>query len=216
MIELEISKRQLAQIRLLTTRWSMFDRARQHRKWRPLISIKQNPKQWWKFACGRVVEENRRQQSTASKQSMQQRARLMNGYCRAYRRRLRAFLADEMAKQQKLVDPNVRIASATAVNQEDVAYMKQIEHDSEFTYNELQLFRDIVFRKYLKELEQDKKSDVLAAQSATQKVPSAYVLAIALELAELSVNMNYPVNETRLGMAAKRLRFVELRFPTSD
>ncbi|KAI6181931.1 hypothetical protein M3Y98_00882500 [Aphelenchoides besseyi] len=159
MIELEISKRQLAQIRLLTTRWSMFDRARQHRKWRPLISIKQNPKQWWKFACGRVVEENRRQQSTASKQSMQQRARLMNGYCRAYRRRLRAFLADEMAKQQKLVDPNVRIASATAVNQEDVAYMKQIEHDSEFTYNELQLFRDIVFRKYLKELEQDKKSD---------------------------------------------------------
>jgi hypothetical protein len=31
--------------------------------------------------------------------------------------------------------------------------MKQIDHDSQFTYNELQLFREIVFRRYVGELE---------------------------------------------------------------
>lgn len=42
--------------------------------------------------------------------------------------------------------------------------MKQIEHDSQFTYNELQLFREIVFRRYINELEKQrpfKASDTL-------------------------------------------------------
>jgi hypothetical protein len=50
-------------------------------------------------------------------------------------------------------DPSAKVASVSAVSPEDVAYMKQIDNDSQFTYNELQLFREIVFRRYIKELE---------------------------------------------------------------
>jgi hypothetical protein len=76
-------------------------RAREHRKWRPSERIVDEPKKWWQFAYSRVLEQNRRQRTTASKESVVNRARLLNNYCRAYRRRLRAFVADEMAKQQK-------------------------------------------------------------------------------------------------------------------
>jgi hypothetical protein len=34
--------------------------------------------------------------------------------------------------------------------------MKQIEHDSQFTYNELQIFRETVARKYVRELENER------------------------------------------------------------
>ena len=54
------------------------------------------------------------------------RVRLLNGYCRSYKRRLCAFIADEQAKQQKRADPNAKIAPASAASQEDVAYMKVI------------------------------------------------------------------------------------------
>jgi hypothetical protein len=101
MIELELSKRQLAQIRVLATEWSRFDRARQHRKWRPITNIKDHAKEWWKFAYERVAEENRRIQPSTSRSFVVNRARLLNKYCQAYRRRLRAYVADEMAKEQK-------------------------------------------------------------------------------------------------------------------
>lgn len=39
-INIELSKKQLAQIRLLSREWARYDRARQHRKWRPLVSVK--------------------------------------------------------------------------------------------------------------------------------------------------------------------------------
>lgn len=100
-IELELSKRQLAQIQVLTAEWSRFDRARQHRKWRPLSGVTESPKEWWRFAYWRILEQTRRQRTTASKDFVVQRAKLFNNYCRSYRRRLRAFVADEMAKQQK-------------------------------------------------------------------------------------------------------------------
>lgn len=89
------------QVQILTAEWSRFDRAREHRKWRPHASILEDSKQWWRFAYSRVFEQNRRQRTTASREFVVNRARLMNNYCRAYRRRLRAFIADEMAKQQK-------------------------------------------------------------------------------------------------------------------
>ncbi|KAI6183493.1 Vacuolar protein sorting-associated protein 13D [Aphelenchoides bicaudatus] len=152
-IELELSKRQLAQIQVLTSEWSRFDRARQHRKWRPSGRVAGNAKEWWQFAYGRILEQNRRQRTTAPKTFVVHRAKLLNNYCRSYRRRLRAFVADEMAKQQKKADPTAKVASASATSQEDIAYMKQIEHDSQFSYAELQLFRETVFRRYIKELE---------------------------------------------------------------
>ncbi|CAD5233590.1 unnamed protein product [Bursaphelenchus xylophilus] len=152
-IEIELSKRQLAQIRVLSAEWARFDRARQHRKWRPLTRITGNAKDWWKFAYGRIAEDNRKQRSTASAAFVLKRAKLLNNYCKAYTRKLKAFVADQKAKQAKVKDPNSKVASTSAISPEDSAYMKQIEHDSEFTYNELHLFREIVFRKYLKQIE---------------------------------------------------------------
>lgn len=40
-IEIDFSKSQLAQIRFLAREWARFDRARQHRKWRPVCSVLQ-------------------------------------------------------------------------------------------------------------------------------------------------------------------------------
>ncbi|KAI6230488.1 Ricin B-type lectin domain-containing protein [Aphelenchoides fujianensis] len=155
-LELELSRRQLGQMRALSAHWTLFDRAREHRRWRPAVPVGAAAARWWRFAVDRVREQNRRRRSTAPAARLAERARLLNSYCRAYRRTLRAFVADEMARQQKLVDPNVRVASATAVNQEDVAHLRQVERESEFTYNELQLFRDLVFRKYTRELERER------------------------------------------------------------
>ncbi|KAI6230473.1 Ricin B-type lectin domain-containing protein [Aphelenchoides fujianensis] len=159
MLELELSRRQLGQMRALSAHWTLFDRAREHRRWRPAVPVGAAAARWWRFAADRVREQNRRRRSTASAARLAERARLLNAYCRAYRRTLRAFVADEMARQQKLVDPNVRVASATAVNQEDVTHLRHVERDSEFTYNELQLFRDLVFRKYTRELERERPTD---------------------------------------------------------
>lgn len=50
-------------------------------------------------------------------------------------------------------DPTAKVAPTSAASQEDVAYMKQIEHDSQFSYAELHLFRETIFRRYIKELE---------------------------------------------------------------
>lgn len=86
---------------MLTAEWSRFDRAREHRKWRPLVRVSESPKRWWQFACSRVLEQNRRERRTTSKEVVVNRTRLLNNYCRAYRRRLRAFVADEIARQQK-------------------------------------------------------------------------------------------------------------------
>ncbi|KAI6238683.1 Ricin B-type lectin domain-containing protein [Aphelenchoides fujianensis] len=155
-LELELSRRQLGQMRALSAHWTLFDRAREHRRWRPAVPVGAAAARWWRFAADRVREQNRRRRSTAPAVRLAERARLLNAYCRAYRRTLRAVVADEMARQQKLVDPNVRVASATAVNQEDVAHLRQVERDSEFIYNELQLFRDLVFRKYTRELERER------------------------------------------------------------
>lgn len=38
-INIEVSKKQLMQIRILTNEWARFERAREHRKWRPLVKV---------------------------------------------------------------------------------------------------------------------------------------------------------------------------------
>lgn len=39
-ITVELSRRQMTELRALSREWARFDRARQHRKWRPLTAIK--------------------------------------------------------------------------------------------------------------------------------------------------------------------------------
>ncbi|KAH7710836.1 Protein C25H3.11 [Aphelenchoides avenae] len=157
-IEIELSKRQLAQIRILGREWARFDRARAHRKWRPLVPVNGNSKQWWLFAYHRIVEENRRQRSAHSSQYLTQRARLLNSYCRAYARKLEAHLTDHTKaskeKESASQPTSPTTPAASAVNQEDVALMRQIEHDSQFTYQELNLFRETIFRRIVKSVEE--------------------------------------------------------------
>uniref|UniRef100_A0A915N7T9 Chorein N-terminal domain-containing protein n=1 Tax=Meloidogyne javanica TaxID=6303 RepID=A0A915N7T9_MELJA len=58
-IELELTQKQIAQIQQFMDDWSMFERARPHRKWRPNTSIISSPKRWWQFAINRQLEQIR-------------------------------------------------------------------------------------------------------------------------------------------------------------
>uniref|UniRef100_A0A183BUE4 VPS13 domain-containing protein n=1 Tax=Globodera pallida TaxID=36090 RepID=A0A183BUE4_GLOPA len=68
-IELELSKRQIVQIQSLAQDWAQFDRARSHRKWRPIVSVHESPKQWWRFAIGRTLDTTRAQRRFFSRAS---------------------------------------------------------------------------------------------------------------------------------------------------
>ncbi|KAI1728822.1 vacuolar protein sorting-associated protein 13D [Ditylenchus destructor] len=151
-IEVELSKRQIAQMRLLTREWARFDRARQHRKWRPLVGVKESPKSWWKFAIERTTDEWRRCCSSLSTKDTLRRVKHLNAYCRAYRRKLAGFIKDA-----KVDSPTCK--DVPAISHEDIVFMKQIEHDSLFTYDELHLFRETIFRNYINQLNKNISTD---------------------------------------------------------
>uniref|UniRef100_A0A915ER83 Chorein N-terminal domain-containing protein n=1 Tax=Ditylenchus dipsaci TaxID=166011 RepID=A0A915ER83_9BILA len=123
-IEIELSKRQLAQMRVLGREWARFDRARQHRKWRPLVPISESPKSWWKFSYDRVVEEHRRHHCCLSKENLLRRAKHLNAYCKAYRRKLVGLLKHfgGSEKQTGVTKEN----RSTSPNQEDMAFMNRL------------------------------------------------------------------------------------------
>jgi hypothetical protein len=132
-LDIELYKRQLLQIRLLSREWARFERARQHRKWRPILPVSESPKKWWHFAFNRIVEGNRRQHAHCSTESIYQRAKLMNSYCRAYRRKLETHMADNASKQKESKNEQTA-ANVSTIRQEDVTLMRQIERGSQFTY----------------------------------------------------------------------------------
>ncbi|VDM63985.1 unnamed protein product [Angiostrongylus costaricensis] len=163
-ITMEMSRRQIAELRALNREWARFERARQHRKWRPLTPIGENAKAWWRFAYGRVTDEARRAQSRRSWHFALTRAQHLNAYCRAYRRRLLSLIDDPSM-------PNVAAeagasrgspANSTAPaggSHEYVAIMKQIERDSQYSYHELHLFRETVFRRIMREKAKERGLD---------------------------------------------------------
>ncbi|VDK72688.1 unnamed protein product [Litomosoides sigmodontis] len=184
---IELTKRQLLEIRSLGKEWARFDRSRQHRKWRPLTTVGQNAKEWWNFAYNRIQDQERQRKTRHTWSFAYNRAKQLNSYCRAYRRRLLSCL--EAAAVSTTGQPNkfnenyeasrwgsvsgqscdmesaeeVRTAissnlsSTTSLrktaNSEDLILMKQIERDSNYTYHELQLFRETVYRRILAENE---------------------------------------------------------------
>uniref|UniRef100_A0A7E4V616 Ricin B-type lectin domain-containing protein n=1 Tax=Panagrellus redivivus TaxID=6233 RepID=A0A7E4V616_PANRE len=165
-INIELSKKQLAQIRLLTREWARFDRARQHRKWRPLVAIKGNAKKWWKFAIDRVLDDTSRSRQRCTLTFLLTRAKHLNAYCRSYRQKLEAYIAD--ASAAALSGPRkgsvaTGVVPVSAAGVEDTVFMKQIEHDSQFSYHELQLFRETVFRRIIREKEAERKAAAKAA-----------------------------------------------------
>uniref|UniRef100_A0A1I7TSK2 Ricin B-type lectin domain-containing protein n=1 Tax=Caenorhabditis tropicalis TaxID=1561998 RepID=A0A1I7TSK2_9PELO len=173
-IALELTRHQMTQLRAVNREWARFERARQHRKWRPLCTIGENAKEWWKFAYNRVLEERRRTNANRTWEFAHERATRFNAYCRAYRKRLLGMIANPNA-----VQPTVRpdspgsltsasnalaVVPASSSNGsstnstptvESTAIMKQIERDAQYTYHELHLFRETVFRKLLKDKEKE-------------------------------------------------------------
>lgn len=191
-VNIELSKRQLAEIQLLGREWARYERARQHRKWRPLVSVGGNAKEWWNFAFNRVQEETSKKSMRRSWRFALSRARHLNAYCRAYRRKLLSFL-ETLEKERKensaatptgqnslstKLESNSSLSDQSSMNSatqsfatipavatihpcsssEDLILMKQIERDPEYTYHELQLFREMVFRRLVAERETDRRA----------------------------------------------------------
>lgn len=169
-IALELTRHQMTELRAVNREWARFERARQHRKWRPLCTIGENAKEWWKFAYNRVLEESRRTNANRTWEFAHERATRFNAYCRAYRKRLLALIANPNSVQVNTDSPGssatpsnamavVPVSNGSSVNStpsvESTAIMKQIERDAQYTYHELHLFRETVFRKLLKDKEKE-------------------------------------------------------------
>uniref|UniRef100_A0A0K0DCQ1 Ricin B-type lectin domain-containing protein n=1 Tax=Angiostrongylus cantonensis TaxID=6313 RepID=A0A0K0DCQ1_ANGCA len=163
-ITMEMSRRQIAELRALNREWARFERARQHRKWRPLTPIGENAKAWWRFAYGRVTDEARRAQSRRSWHFALTRAQHLNAYCRAYRRRLLSLIDDSSMLNVGAEAGASRGSPANSTapaggSHEYVAIMKQIERDSQYSYHELHLFRETVFRRIMREKAKERGLD---------------------------------------------------------
>ncbi|EYC38921.1 hypothetical protein Y032_0687g1538 [Ancylostoma ceylanicum] len=192
-ITVEMTRRQMAELRALNREWARFERARQHRKWRPLMHIGENAAAWWRFAYDRVSDDARRVQSRRSWHFALTRARHLNAYCRAYRRRLLALIAEPTLRtsidhtEEDRTPPSgspVKASSPTHGMHEDVTIMKQIEHDSQYSYHELHLFRETVFRRIMREKAKEKGVDTSMTNdeafenidSPVEEIPSADIL----------------------------------------
>ncbi|KAK6738704.1 hypothetical protein RB195_020674 [Necator americanus] len=190
-ITVEMTRRQMAELRALNREWARFERARQHRKWRPLMRIGENAAAWWRFAYDRVSDDARRVQSRRSWHFALTRARHLNAYCRAYRRRLLSLIDDptlrtavDHTEDDKMQPSPGKSGTPTPGSHDDVTIMKQIEHDSQYTYHELHLFRETVFRRIMREKYKEKGVDTSKTNddlfenidSPVEEIPSSEIL----------------------------------------
>ncbi|KJH42014.1 hypothetical protein DICVIV_12001 [Dictyocaulus viviparus] len=170
-ITMEMTRRQIAELRALNREWARFERARQHRKWRPLTSINENAAAWWRFAYDRVSNDARRVLSRRSWHFALSRAQHLNAYCRAYRRKLLSFIVDPLNTKTSPDHYNVDETSlpkssiSGSGTHEYVAIMKQIEMDSQYSYHDLHLLRETVFRRIMREKAKEKGLDILTGST---------------------------------------------------
>uniref|UniRef100_A0A914MHV5 Chorein N-terminal domain-containing protein n=1 Tax=Meloidogyne incognita TaxID=6306 RepID=A0A914MHV5_MELIC len=155
-IELELTQKQIAQIQQFMDDWSMFERARPHRKWRPNTSIISSPKRWWQFAINRQLEQIRNKNICRESKALFARLHLVNTYCKAYRHRLNCFLTSQLKGSQSVSSPsfdaNKLTINAPKYSHEETTLIKQIEHGADFSYTDLHVLREAVFQKMLSEL----------------------------------------------------------------
>ncbi|KAK0428668.1 hypothetical protein QR680_010939 [Steinernema hermaphroditum] len=144
---IELSRRQFTEIRLLCQEWTLFDRARQHRKGRPTVSVSEDARSWWKFAYRSISGPARKKRYSQTWRFAFERVKQLNTYCRAYRSRLLWLIEQEEAKENAEEESYQFVLDCN----EDVDVMKAIERDSQFTYQELNVFRETVFRRLMKE-----------------------------------------------------------------
>ncbi|KAK6016156.1 hypothetical protein OSTOST_18364, partial [Ostertagia ostertagi] len=116
-ITVEMTRRQIAELRALNREWARFERARQHRKWRPLTHVGE------KRSSAESINASKGSPSKGS--------------------------------------------TPAAGSHEDVAIMKQIERDSQYTYHELHLFRETVFRRIMREKSKTKGVELSALAEDT-------------------------------------------------
>ncbi|CAI4229925.1 unnamed protein product [Auanema sp. JU1783] len=172
-----LTRSQMIELRVLNREWARFERARQHRKWRPSSSISRSTaKEWWQFAFGRVTDEKLTDHSRKTWQYALNRARLMNAYCRAYRRRLLGLVHNPNAPDS-VADPATSNAAGTG-SVDDKAIMKQIERDAQYTYNDIQLLREIVYKRLQHEHEQRTPPEPLeevfeSVETPVEEIPKA-------------------------------------------
>ncbi|CAK5099008.1 unnamed protein product [Meloidogyne enterolobii] len=137
-IELELTQKQIAQIQQFMDDWSMFERARPHRKWRPNTSIISSPKRWWQFAINRQLEQIRNKNICREPKALFARLHLVNTYCKAYRHRLNCFLTSQLKGSQNVSSPsfdaNKLTINAPKYSHEETTLIKQIEHGADFSY----------------------------------------------------------------------------------
>ncbi|KAK6040510.1 hypothetical protein COOONC_21985 [Cooperia oncophora] len=93
-ITVEMNRRQIAELRALNREWARdLNEPVKHRKMvGRLTHCRENAAAWWRFAYNRVSDDTRRVQSRRSWHFALTRARHLNAYCRAYRRRLLAMI----------------------------------------------------------------------------------------------------------------------------
>uniref|UniRef100_A0AC34GSG9 Uncharacterized protein n=1 Tax=Panagrolaimus sp. ES5 TaxID=591445 RepID=A0AC34GSG9_9BILA len=195
-INIEISKKQLAQIRVLSREWARFDRARQHRKWRPSVNVKENPRMWWKFAINRIIDDTQRNRERCTINFLLTRAKHLNHYCKAYKLKLKAYFSEQQNSSPSSARRNSatkQIPSTTIAAVEDIAFMKQIEHDSQYSYHELHIFRETIFRRLMREKDEERKG--AATTSSTDDEKSQ---AEQFEVVTPTIDMKKPM----LGQAA--------------
>uniref|UniRef100_A0A0N5BPS6 Ricin B-type lectin domain-containing protein n=1 Tax=Strongyloides papillosus TaxID=174720 RepID=A0A0N5BPS6_STREA len=162
-LDVEMTTLQLHQFRALSKEWARIDRAKNFRKWRPSVSIKDNPKVWWKFAILCVKEPISKVINRNTITYAYNRAKLVNQYVIAYKKRLVYFLKNkitEMPDGNKILLENLTIFENIEGDTEkasDTAFIKQIERGNEISYYELSILRDVLAKKIMNEIDKDMK-----------------------------------------------------------
>jgi hypothetical protein len=201
-INIEVSKKQLAQIRLLTREWGRFDRGRQHRKWRPSVSIKENARIWWKFAINRIMDDTQRNRERCTPNFLITRAKHLNHYCKAYKLKLEVYLTEQ--KTSNSSSNNTRRNSTTKplniAAVEDIAFMKQIEHDSQYSYNELHIFRETIFRRLMHEKDEERKGTTNSTDDEKSFAEPFEVVTPTIDMKKPTFNQVDPNPEPSQGL----------------
>uniref|UniRef100_A0A0N5AAX4 Ricin B-type lectin domain-containing protein n=1 Tax=Syphacia muris TaxID=451379 RepID=A0A0N5AAX4_9BILA len=200
----ELSVTQISQMHLLSQEWIRHERARKHRKWRPKSTIKEDPKMWWKFAYSRIVCENRQHNLLNNNQPSFIYGKYLDPYCQAYRKKLLSHVERTLEKMTKIegkmnasksshdlvsdgtLERKLSVEQDTNLTNEDLILMKQIERDSECSYNELQLFRETVFRRLLAEIESENLSKINRTVSGEERTGQLVISKVAPDTESIS------------------------------
>ncbi|GMT14509.1 hypothetical protein PFISCL1PPCAC_5806 [Pristionchus fissidentatus] len=150
-IAIELSGVQMRDMRAVTREWARFERARPHRKWRPIGEVHGCTKEWWIFAKNRIVAEGKLDSFRRTWSFALSRAHHLNVYARAYKRRLLSLIHNALPPPTGEPVKSVDGKEENTGSKEDKMVMRQIERDSQYSFSELSIIRDVVFSRLIRE-----------------------------------------------------------------